>query len=167
MFRRFEPLIAQAVRAFPAETSFTIPSDMAPTTFLARFRDARLSFLRFNWPSTLIDREKLISIQGQHTISYDSGAGLVWFRQKQRRGRPVDFVVQTDTIGATPAATPTIRWETWEDADILALARLLDRKLLTNTFVLVGKVPDELASSLSTYDIALSYSPETNETIII
>ncbi len=165
MFRRYEPLIAKAVDAFPNETSFKVPPDVSPQTFLARFRDARLSYLRFGWKSEAINREKLIEIQGKHTLSLDSATGCVWFRQKQRRGRPIEFAVEATSHGT---GNKPITWDTYTREDLVAVCHLINAKRLSGPIVLRGKLDTELEADLmSQYDVALSYDPDSSTTILL
>lgn len=174
MFRRFEPLLAKALQAFPDETSFTIPPDcgMSPTTFLARFRDARLSYLKFNWPSTLITpelREKLISIQGSHTISLDPVTGLVWFRQKHRKGRPKELIVDAMTH-LSHSSAPTDRvWPTWTTEELRAICLLLSTKKATGPIILKGPSIDPAleADLLINFDVSLVRNEDVQETVIM
>lgn len=170
MFRRYEPLLAKAVSAFPAETSFTIPPGISPTTFLARFRDARLSYLRFDWTSDLITpdlRQKLINIQREHTISYDNATGLVWFRQKQRRGRPQELVVDAVSHLAQSSSPVDRVWQTWTDEELTAACVLLNSKKAVGPIILKGQLPDNTIIDLtSRFDISLVYQPDTGETVL-
>lgn len=166
MFRRYEPLLARAVTAFPAETSFTVPPDISPTTFVARFRDARFSFLKFGWPSTTVDRNKLISIQGKYTISLDPSSGLVWFRAKQRKGRPTEFITEA-TVSALSAASP-VRWQDHTAEELRALCLLLSNKKLNGPIIISGQVDPKLTESLPLeFDVSLVYQSDTNETVVM
>lgn len=168
MFRRYEPLLAKAVAAFPSETSFTVPPGISPTTFVARFRDARFSYLKFDWPSQLIDRDKLLDIQGKHTISLDPSSGLVWFRAKQRRGRPTEFVTEATTHTSALADSTPRRWSDWSVEEVRALCLLLHTKKLTGPFVLRGKVTPDFTDAMTTaFDVSLAYQQDTDETVIL
>lgn len=165
MFRRFEPLLTKAVDAFPNETSFTVPPDMAPTTFLARFRDARLSLLKYNWQPTTVNRDKLIQIARSHTISRDEITGLVWFRAKHARGRPKELVTEAMTQMAT-ASSPIDRvWSNWSVEELRAACLLLSSKRLTGPIILRGaEIPDSIINDLlADFDISIVRQDGTTE----
>ena len=171
MFRRYEPLLAKAIAAFPDETSFTVPPNISPTTFLARFRDARLSFLRFDWPSDLITpdlRQKLIDIQRSHTISYDNATGLVWFRQKHPRGRPPELVVDATTHPSASASPSPINrnWSSWTPEELRAICVLLNSAKAVGPIIIDGIVPQTLCDELSSlFDVSLV--PQDGKTIVM
>lgn len=166
MFKRYEPLLITAVAAFPDETSFTIPEGISPTTFVARFRDARLSYLKFNWPSA-IDRDKLLSITGKYTISLDSATNKVWFRQKQSRGRPSELITETK-IKTTQTSFFNPRWSTWTADELRAACFLINAKKADGPILLTGQVPDSLITDLtSLFDVSLVYDSSKDETILM
>lgn len=59
-FRRYERVILQAVMAWPAPIRIT-PHQLAPTTYMARLRDALRSYELYRWPCGIPDgMEELI-----------------------------------------------------------------------------------------------------------
>ena len=165
MFRRYEPLLKTAVDAFPNETSFSVPDGISPTTFVARFRDARLSYLKFNWASN-IDRDKLLSITGKYTISLDNSSGKVWFRQKQSRGRPSELISESRTHTSNVPAVQ--RWDSHTPDELQAACLLITSRKLSGPIVIAGEVPSDLILTLSTsFDVSLVYDSTKNETILM
>jgi hypothetical protein len=53
-FRRFEPTIAHIINNYPSVVELCPMERIARTTYIARLRDAMLSFNRYKWPSGVI-----------------------------------------------------------------------------------------------------------------
>jgi hypothetical protein len=161
-FRRYEPLLEVAVKEFPAETQFFVPADLAPTTFLCRFRDSRVSLIRYNWPST-VDREKLLAIMSQHVISLSPDHKSLSFRQKGPQGRP-------PLLGTSPTVSQSTVLHNWGNAskeEVYAGCLLIAHKRIEGPIVFTGKMEDGfIAATESALDVSLVYNPTTKETII-
>jgi hypothetical protein len=170
VFRTYERAIATAVRNWPTETCFTVPSGIAPTTFTARFRDAILSLKKYSW-STSVDTTKFWSLTGKYVIARDE-AGNVWFRQRAPRGRELGYTSEARTRGAIdpvvsfsrPSVVP---WTDSTQEEIAALCLLLHNRRLTGPFIIDGAVGDSLTSSLeASLDVSLVYDQVLKQTVI-
>lgn len=174
-FRRFEPLIAQAVNNWPKETSFEVPSGVAPTTFLARFRDSIASLVTHGWETTLIDIPKLTTLRADKAYGLwpepGSNPPRIWFRERRRAGRPAHFVVKARAeIGDSSEFVPDISHVPWRDAteeEIRSLAVLIHYGRIVGTYQIVGKVAKELSEGLSgSYNVSFHFDETSNMTII-
>lgn len=173
MFRRFEPLITIAVAAFPEETKFTVPDSMAPTTFVARFRDAFLSLKRFRWDEkgTTIDMKKLVDMNGKYLLSLDrddQNKWIVWFRQKALRGQARKMANFDSQATFTQTAQPNPPWTApISDDELVALCRLLSSRRITGPFFILSPVNEALTSLLQEqYDVALRWDEEKKLTVV-
>lgn len=163
-FRRYEPLIKTAVDNAPNDTSFTIPPDLAPTTFVARLRDTTLSVKKFGW-TTNIDMEKLWSQAGTMVWSYDSATKLVWYRAKQPRGRPNQLTSTANAHAKALAKSAEQRWLTYTKEEVHALCVLLTSGKLTGPFILPGTIDNAADLELS-FNVSFVRDETNNETII-
>jgi hypothetical protein len=168
MFRRFEPLLAEAVRNFPADTEFTRPKDIAISTFAARFRDSIISLSRFKWhihgklgpnpdgSGTLIDLKKLQTMEGPpkvYMIQPSVNGESLWFRQKTTAGRMPALNFNHRTAADNVLPTP---WQDTTVEELTALCTLLHSRRLQGPFLLHCQLSDSTIMSLqSRYDIAL------------
>lgn len=167
VFRAYEPLIAQAVRAWPTETSFGIPPGIAPTTFVANFRNAILSLRQYKWETSQIDCEKMWSMGRSFVISQDQ-QGLVWFRARGTAGRP--NTLMSEVRQHAPNVDASISLVPWRDTtgeEISALCLLINNKRLTGPVFIQGKVDEGLVDSLQgTYDVGIVYDEREDKTVI-
>ena len=74
-FRRYEEILKRAVEAFPLvyrvnPKDWDLPN--ALVTCSARLRDAKISFLRYNWPST-INRQRYLEIEEELIVAEGTG----------------------------------------------------------------------------------------------
>lgn len=175
VFRSYEPLITQALTAWPAETSFDRPSTVAPTTFVARFRDAILSALAFRWQPSTVDYVKLLEVEKLKHLVYESD-GKLWWRHKRARGQHVKgwgevraasrpaHTSHSSTSAVLPGPVP------WRDAtqiEIRALVVLLDAGRLTGPYYLAGEVsPADTEDLMGSYNVAFVFDKEKNVTIV-
>lgn len=166
MFRRYETFIKQAVDNAPSDTSFSIPEGLAPTTFLARLRDTTLSVKKFGWTTT-IDMDKLWTHSGKMVWSYDIATKLVWFRERQSRGRPNQLTSEANIHAKVLAQTADVRWADYTQDELRALCLLLHTKKLTGPFILKGLISQNLIDDLQlSLDISLVHDNTNAETII-
>lgn len=167
-FRRYEPFIKTSVARFPEETETPIPAGTAPTTFLARFRDAIVSLKRFQWP-TDVDCQKLWTISGQYTLSVDPSGRSVWFRIKHRAGRPTDLI--NEARQAIPALNANLE-TTWSvpvptDSELTALCVLIHFNRIRGPIVLQARFPEEIRDDLeATYNVAITDDEPGRRTVI-
>jgi hypothetical protein len=166
-FRRYESFIATAVANAPTDTSFTIPDGVAPTTFVARLRDATFSLKKFNWSPTSVDLTKLWTLTGKMVWSYDSATKLIWYRERQPRGRPSELTSEANSHIKALTSAASIRWESWTEAELRALCMLLHTKKLIGPYILKGEVNQFLLTDLeSSHDVSFVIDTQSNETIL-
>lgn len=178
-FRVYEPALTRAVAAFPSETSFPREnfrmengSLLSINTIVARFRDATVSLKRFRWETT-VDCDKLWRITGEYMIAPDPSGTSVWFRNKQRRGRPSDLTAEARQRGAGTGAGPSTvmpptTWQNWTEDEVRAVCLLINANRVTGPFVLRGEVSPELVNTFEqTMNVSLTFDQERNETIIL
>ena len=167
IFRQYEALIKKGVDAFPSETSFTIPTNVAPTTFVARFRDSILSLKLYKW-ETVVDCDRLWKIAGQYAVSHDR-EGVVWFRLKHRHGRPNLMMSEARTHTDEPS-TPISRTGIWENVtpeEVTAVCRLIHGERLVGPIIIVGRIDPDLSNALQEdFNVAIVYDDKTNNSII-
>jgi len=163
-FRRYEPLIKTAVDNAPNDTSFTIPPDLAPTTFVARLRDTTLSVKKFGW-KTDINMEKLWSQAGTMVWHYDHGQKLVWYRAKQPRGRPNQLTSTASAHAKALATTAEQRWLSYTKEELHALCVLLTSGKLHGPVIIPGTV-DNAAELETIFNVSFVRDETNNETII-
>lgn len=165
LFRRYESLIAEGVSRFPAESKFPVPEDLSPAYFLARFRDAILSLSENHW-ETYVDKEKLVKIRKVFVLSLSPDGKAVWFRQRQRQGRP------TTPFGVHEQPVDRLGFETtiWRDVtnpELEALCLLIHTQRLAGPYTLQQEVDQDYIDQLQTrYNVALIYDSAKNETLI-
>lgn len=165
-FRKYEHSLTKAIAEFPRDCPFD-PSlyGVAPTTFAARMRDSILSVLQYNWPTT-INVEKLRTIAGQYIISHERD-GTVWFRQKERRGRPLTL---TGKVQLPPQGTDTTPPPDWSGADLsqlIALCTLLHHERVTGPFRMdFCPDPADIADLMERYNVAIFRDSLLNKTIV-
>lgn len=172
-FRTYEPYLHQAVKAWPDETKWS-PDQMineatqrslSPHTFAARLRDSVVSFQRFAWKS-YIDREKFTSIFGQFAVAYDQD-GSVWFRNRGRRGRPVEFAREAKAVDAGAQSPVRGVWDNWSNEEVHAAALLLSHQRIVGPVIFTGEVPAEVITTiLSVFDVGLFFDKDRNQTIL-
>lgn len=166
-FRKYEPFIKQAVKNAPLETSFSVPDGLSVNTFVARVRDAIVSLKRFRWDTT-IDVEKLWTLSGKYIWSIDPGGEKIWFREKQKRGRPLEYAAEAHTRQAAQAgASISSVWTNLQVGEIDSLALLIHNQRITGPVYVEGQLPEELTSRLSSlFDVAFTFDTTKNQTII-
>ncbi len=79
-FRSYEIVIAKIVKYFPAQVVLTEvckTTGLSPLTFSARLRDAKLSLLKFKWPTTIIDMKKFNEFHDQMVIAHTSDDNIL------------------------------------------------------------------------------------------
>lgn len=174
VFRSYEHLIARAVSSFPAETSFPIPPGVAPTTFVANFRNAILSLKLYAWESSVITpdlREKLWSLgrDKAYAIALDT-TGRCWFRIRGKSGAPnllMDAAKARTHSDASALAESVVPWRDATEEQLEAACRLLHFKRISGPIPVEGEVAQGLCDRLmSTYDVSLVFNPATKLTII-
>lgn len=171
IFRAYEDLLARAVSAWPSPTSFTVPPDVAPATFVANLRNAVVSVKRYSW-STSIDLPKLLSIESPRVfvIVFDDVEKLVWFRSpKKPVARGMDSTVGTKVVRndeQAPAGS-LVPWRDWTGEELNALTFLIDKGRLTGPFILDGQVSDDLVNlHQDMRNVAIVYDSTLKQTII-
>ena len=169
LFRYYEPLITKAVNAWPQETSFTVPSDKAPTTFISNFRNALLSVRTFHW-STDLDLNKLfadppVGMRNAFVIAQDE-TGLVWLRKKGTSGRfSIPRVVPAQRV--EPSSYSVVPWRDSTQEEIHALCTLIHFARLSGPVVIDGPVGQEQIDSLTAqFNVAFVYDEAKKQTII-
>lgn len=109
-YRRYESHIREAIKHFPKETRFDVPSGMSPNTFVHRLRDALQAVIMFGYD---IDVQlSLKDIRAELTVCMDQAGTGVWIRAKGKPGRPVKMQLGTANerpgyIGATILPSPS------------------------------------------------------------
>lgn len=170
IFRTYEDLIARAVHAWPEPTSFTVPHDVAPATFVANMRNAVVSVKRYSW-STSIDLPKLLSIENprQFVVVFDDVEKLVWFRSpKKPVARNMESTVGRKIERDTPTSSSSlVPWRDWTGEELQALCLLLDKQRLTGPFIFDGEVDAFVANQcMELRNVAIVFDATLNQTII-
>lgn len=157
---KFERQIAQAVAKWPTAVQFD-PRPLAPTTWVARFRDACISLHKHQWTLTsLIDMEKFNQVYGEDQ-------DLV-----------VSERVEGVFVGSTASLKPSTPLAAGRDADkpnklivheptnneVLALAQLCAGRRLPNILLpvrLIGAIDPVLISRIEdSFDVSFSQQPD-------
>lgn len=173
IFRGYEQYLAIAVSSWPQATSFTIPPNIASATFIANFRNAVQSLLRYSW-NTNIDVAKLRSIDNPRVfvINLDTTDNKVWFRSPPKK-EPRSF---TSTVGtraeretghtsSSPSSLVPLR--DWTGEELFAICLLLANRRIAGPILLDGKVDEKVAESqMSLRDVAIVYDAERKQTVI-
>jgi len=171
IFREYEPFIMRAVNAFPTETSFTVPSDRSPATFLARFRDAILSVKNFKWQTT-IDMDKLWRLSAERKFALRhgviNGSPVVWFGNRIRQGVPNGLLSEArEYTASNPARIGAVPLRDITEEELRALVVLLNGRHLAGSWSTPTAFPFELISQLTlSYDVAISRDEITGLTVI-
>jgi hypothetical protein len=161
MFRRYEPLIAEGVRNYPAATKFTPGPEIGLTTFTARFRDAVTSFRRYNWLTSVIDVDKFINIVGAFVIKSDANEGCVWFCKRAAAGRaPAGVTVDPTSIPTASPATPSGILADATPAEISAFVLLISNGRLNGPVLFHGDISPYVDSV--NFNVGLSYDTLSN-----
>lgn len=147
-FRRYEPLINQALAAWPAVSSFPCPKEYALSTFLARFRDVLLSYRENRWPSALFSWEQFSPIDEQSVLRSDPERNCVIWDHKKRQGRQRAFAVGTSVSGSPASTTSQLGPFELSPEEQHAFCLLLNNNRLTNVTVAVSH---PLSIDTSTY----------------
>lgn len=177
IFRAYEDVLATAVRNWPTETAFDVPTGIATATFLGNFRNAVVSLERYHWP-TSIDTDKLATLSNPRVfrIVLDADTRKVVFcsvRKPAPRVFTAAFTkLERQTAASIPASTALdstglVPWGDCTDADVESLCILLDKKRLTGPYFLEGRVRADFVDHLQTiFDVALVYDEATNTTTV-
>lgn len=171
IFREYEPFIMRAVNAFPTETSFTVPSNRSPSTFLARFRDSILSVKNFKWQTT-IDMDKLWRMSAQRSFALRhgelNGSSVVWFGNRIRQGYPNGLLSEArEYTASNPARIGAVPLRDITEEELRAFVTLLHGRHLTGSWSTPTLFPPELLVSLtSLYDVAIVRDENTGLTVI-
>lgn len=172
-FRRYEPIIAQAVTIYP--DSFTINArvsyELSPITFACRFRDAMKSYKTYAWPSTLIDRDKFMLRYTEIAISEIATPGLLTIGDKKQLKKPsvlqvhpaISMIKQYTSFDHEP-----INITTEEEFDLVC--KLAAGRLLSSEIKIKSTTKD--LQTLKTkyeqqYDVSVEYNTETGIASII
>ncbi len=170
-FRRYETYLEMAVLRFPESTCFELgENNVAPTTFAARLRDSIASLLRYKW-MTVVDVEKLWRIAGKYVVAHEKD-GSVWFRGKERQGRPTHLTPEAKERAlareeTTPIAPSFALWEGGDLEQLTALCVLIHHQRITAP-VHMDFCP-ELETTLSltsNYNVSIFRDPVLNKTIV-
>ena len=169
-FRRFESYLRLAVQVWPKESCFAIDSTLAPTTFVARFRDSLVSLRRYGW-ATNVDTQKLSAIAGQFTIQWEAGSRNVWFRQKHRPGAPAKGLAGPESLGKHSQRTAgegsssnsvVLPRDITAEA-IVALCVLVNQGYLQGPFIVQGRHEKPVGG----FDnVAFHWNEQADETVV-
>jgi hypothetical protein len=169
MFRRFEPLIAEGVKNYPAPTTFAPQDGMGPTTFVARFRDAMTSFRRFGWSTNLIDVEKFNSLGAAIVIRHDLVNGTAVFDVRHAAGKaPAGLTVPNSFVPDAKKATPNgVQTDLTHD-ELTAFCLLLSKHRISGPVLVKGEISSDQISSLTNrFDVGINFDPLSNTTVIL
>lgn len=179
LFRYFEPNIALAVRNWPKETAFDltmipVADRFAASTFVARFRDAILSLKRFKWETTLIDLDKLWSMSGKFCIWIEPKTGVVWFKGKEKHQRPSHLIGEArqrakDHAEEVLRSGPVLQKDLTAN-ELEAFCLLLSGKRIEGPIRVLGNLhelfPEDIDVYAASLDVAFTWDPKTNSTVI-
>lgn len=171
LFREYEPFIMRAVNAFPTETSFTVPANRSPATFLARFRDAILSVKAFKWQTT-IDMDKLWRMSAERTFALRhgelNGTSVIWFGNRIRQGYPNGLLSEArEYTASNPARIGAVPLRDITEDELRAFVILLHGRHLAGSWSTPTAFPADLLTTLtSQYDVAIVRDENTGLTVI-
>jgi hypothetical protein len=176
IFRTYEPFLTEAVAKWPTETGFAVPRTVAPATFLANFRNAIVSLVNYNWPTT-VDRPKLLRIrEAREYIVRFGNDGAVWFQSPKSEIRKIESTTMSRlpaTASLPNAAQPSapqslVPWGDSTIEEISALCLLLDKQRIIGPYLITGNIGDGTASQLMLqYNVGIVYDEAKNLTTII
>lgn len=166
-FRRFESILAQIARTWPAGTQWEPHFVMAdgrvcqvePTTFAARLRDAIASYRQYAWPSRDIDPEKFALADKDGVVTHDDN--LVYFRKRGTKGT-------TAVAGETAAPTDDRLWPaTTTIQEIEALCVLLHHNRLVGPYVIACPVHEHTRAELTKrFNVSILWDEGERKTVV-
>lgn len=174
VFRFYEPYIREGVDRFPQEVAWDIslltpPNKKAPTTFVARFRDAITSLRKFSWP-TDINVAKLLQISGHYCIWWEPGTEKVWFKNRAHSGKPahnnLKSIIPVDPIAAALQES-VVPWRDATEGEIKALCVLLNSGKLTGPYEVHQIVDKDLIEVLRTLHDNISIQVDETRKVTI
>lgn len=139
-FRRYEEVIANAVDAAPQIVTIDPKQfNLAATTITARLRDAILSYYKYNWSSTMIDRRKFADIYrwpGIVVSQRNDGNIIV--------GTPLSVAAEdVKPLTATANVEPTQLSINGNDPQCVeAVALLLSKQVLVGPITVINAITD-------------------------
>jgi hypothetical protein len=152
-FRFYEPYIREGVARFPTDIAWDISllaveDRRAPSTFVARFRDAITSLRKFGW-QTDIDTKKLLEISGKYCIWWEAGTSKVWFKVRSHTGKPahhnLSSIIPADGARDISLASP-VPWRDATEEELRALAVLLNSGRLVGPYEITGCVANDVCT---------------------
>lgn len=164
LYDRYAPYLEMAVNNWPKETKFSIPEDMSPNTFCARFRDARKALLLFHYDLAL--EAKLRALDDAPVISMDPDGKHVWFRERGQQSAPnkVSHGEAINHLASTPI--PTAPLPPLED--LHSICKLMSTGALRGPLAYHGLLPPPDQQTLeSLFDIAFILDPVKQTTTLI
>lgn len=170
IFRTYEPHLTLAVDNWPQETPFTIPPNVAPTTFVANFRNAILSIKLFDWEPTTVNKLKLWEMVQEKAFFIDrEGERTCWFRQRQpKRGSMPLLLDKARLVTGKPDPVPSlVPWRDPTVAEIMALCLLINNNRVSGPVLFVGQLENQIVQDMETlYNVSFIYDEVRRVTVL-
>lgn len=142
-FRRYEPVIASIVKAYPAPVSFN-PCPLSPNTYAARLRDAIRSLDLYNWKTDL-DVIKLKEIRSKIVVQINQHGNIVCGPKGLK-----DLNVASEPLRTYLTSTATLQNVT--DAELVALILLLHNRRIAGVKI-TGQLTAHVNLACQGYDV--------------
>ena len=79
-------------------------------------------------------------MSGAYVINLDPTTGSIWWRNKQRRGRPTDYVAEARERDSVAQNAVEKVWKEWTLGDVRAVCLLVHHGFVIGPVVLEGPV---------------------------
>ncbi len=156
-FRKFEHVIAKAVKLFPAVLACgTGSSGYSSNSYAARLRDAIASYRKYNWPSELLPH---YAATGKLGVSLKDGVVYIGPVNQLRTKPKATLETPTTKFNLEPILLSSPKEKTM-------LCRLASLRLLTQPIPTTGII-DELEANwlMDNYDVTIT--KQTNDIYLI
>lgn len=172
----YRPYLQQALANWPAETSFAIPPDMSPNTFVRCLRDARQAVLEnLDYDPELRTRFLERTSEGKTiadsvAISMDPSGQLVWFRAKHDPGRQrkADRSAVVSSIKRPTLAAADSVQELPSLVELTAFCTLISAGRLHGPLHFRGRIDAQTQEAItSSFDVAFAFDELTNITTML
>jgi hypothetical protein len=163
-YERYAPYLEMAVNNWPKETKFSIPDDISPNTFCARFRDARKALLLFHYDLEL--ESKLRALADAPVISMDPDGRHVWFRERGVQSAPTKVVKGETMNRLSTELRPTTALP--DMIGLTSLCNLMKAGVVRGPFAFTGIITSAAQETIeSQFDVSFVIDNEKSTTTLI
>ena len=170
-FKRYELILGQCVRAYPTPTRLLPLPHQAPSTFIARLRDAILGYRLNKWETNQFTHEQFEAIDGHFVVSRDPRNGDILFRPRGAVGINTSAASADTHTAQVSSHTTALEWGPVDASSPLIphFAALFDDGILEGALLVKQELPLPLVEGLtSSYpNLAIEYNNLTQQTIIM